>query len=112
MKYITQLDTDTIKNLASQMPNNSALVVNNDEIIALNAAAGLWNYRNYEETSLTLDCLRDPYGSYLVYIDKNESAKRLYRIAEPNGRGWHLLSAAEQAKYIRMQEAGVRPSDD
>lgn len=110
MKYITQLDTDTIKNLASQMPDNSALVVDNDRILALNASVGVWNYSNYGG-SLTLDCIKDPSGNHLVYIDKYASAKRLYSIAEPDGRGWHLISPTEQAKYIRMQEAGVRPSD-
>lgn len=111
MKYITELDTDTIKNLASQMPNNSALIVNDGGIVALNASVAVCNHSQYGGTSLTLDCIKDTNGSYLVQIDEYAAAKRLYRIAEPDGRSWYLLSSAEQAKYIRMQEAGIRPND-
>lgn len=111
MKYITEFDTDTIKNLASQLPDNSALVVVDGEILALNASIGMWNYSDYGGNSLTLDCLRDHNGSYLVQIDKYATAKRLYRIAEPEGRSWHFLGPGDQAKYIRMQEAGIKPND-
>lgn len=110
MKYITEFDTTTIKNLASQLPNNSALIVANDEIVALNASTGIWSHNPYGG-SLTLDFIKDPNGSYLIQIDKYAVAKRLYRIAEPEGRNWHFLGPGDQAKYIRMQEAGIKPND-
>lgn len=109
MKYITELDTDRIKKIASKMPDNSALVNMDGRTHALNISSGIWSMSQYELSSLELIVVRDTRGQYLTQIDRNLIARELYKIAEPDGADWQLISSQTREKYIRMQEAGVKP---
>lgn len=108
MKYITELDTDRIKKLAGKLPDNSALVKMDDYIFALNVSSGTWNTSQYG-ASLELTATKDADRQYSIRIDRNLVAKKLYEIAEPGGSDWSFLTDAHRARYIRMQNAGVKP---
>lgn len=107
MKYITELDTDRIKKIAGKLPNNSAIINLDDRVFALNVSSALWE-ANLDGASLTLSSLKDKAGKYAVQVDRNVAARRLYEIAEPDG-DWRLISWRDREKYIRMQDAGVKP---
>lgn len=109
MKYITELDTDHIKKIASKMPDNSALVNMDDRIFALNVSSGIWSINRHGSSSLELIVMKDTGGQLLTQIDRNLVARELYKIAEPDGTDWQLISWRDREKYIRMQEAGVKP---
>lgn len=108
MKYITELDTDRIKKIAGKMPDNSALVKMDDHIFALNVSSGAWNTSQYE-VSLELIMAKDTKGQLLTQMDCNLVARELYKIAEPDGISWFLAPSETREKYIRMQDAGVKP---
>lgn len=108
MKYITELDTDRIKKIAGKLPDNSALVNLDDHIFALNVSSGIWNASEYR-LNLELTGVKDLDGKFLIKIDRNMVARALYEIAEPDGADWQLISWRDREKYIRMQNAGVKP---
>lgn len=108
MKYITELDTDRIKKLAGKLPDNSALVKMDDRILALNVSLGTWSTSQYG-ASLELTAVKDTSGQYATQIDRNLVARKLYEIAEPGGSDWSFLTDAHRARYIRMQDAGIKP---
>lgn len=108
MTYITGLDTNRIRKIAGKLPDNSALVKLDDHIFALNVSSAFWNMTQYGG-SLELTVLKDLDGQYLTQIDCNLVARELYKIAEPDGADWQLISWRDKEKYIRMQDAGVRP---
>lgn len=108
MKYITELDTERIKRLAGKMPDNSALVNLNDHIFALNVSSALWLMSEHTG-SVELNLTKDPEGRSITRIDHNLVARKLYEIAEPGGPYWSLLTDSHRARYIRMQDAGVKP---
>lgn len=108
MKYITELDTDRIKKIADKMPDNSALVKMDDRIFGINVSLGIWNTSQYG-ASLELTTAKDTNGQYLTQIDRNLVARELYSIAEPDGISWFWAPSETREKYIRMQNAGIRP---
>lgn len=108
MKYITELDTDRIKKIAGKMPDNSALVNMDDHIFALNVSLGIWSASQYA-LSLELTAVKDANGKFSTKIERNLVARELYKIAEPDGADWQLISWRDKEKYIRMQDAGVKP---
>ena len=108
MKYITELDTDRIKKIAGKLPDNSAIVNLDDRIIALNVSWGIWNTSQYG-ARFELTTMKDVDGQNAILIDCNPVAKKLYEIAEPGGSDWSLLTDSHRARYIRMQDAGVKP---
>lgn len=108
MKYITELDTDRIKKIAGKMPDNSALVKMDDHIFALNVSSEIWSASQYR-LNLELTGVKDLEGRFLTKIDRNMVARELYKIAEPDGADWQLISWRDKEKYIRMQDAGVKP---
>ena len=108
MKYITELDTNRIKKIAGKLPNNSALVSLDDRVFVLNVSSGTWS-SSLHGASLELTAAKDTSGRYANQIDYNLVAKKLYEIAEPDGADWDLISYLDKEKYIRMQDAGIRP---
>lgn len=108
MKYITELDTDRIKKIAGKLPDNSALVKMDDCTFALNVSSGTWSSSQYG-ASLELTAVKDTNGRFVTLINRNLVARKLYEIAEPGGADWDLISYLDKEKYIRMQDAGVRP---
>lgn len=108
MKYITELDTERIEKIASKMPINSALVKMDDRIFALNVSLGVWSTSHYG-ANLELTSAKDTNGHYVTQIDRNLVARELYKIAEPDGISWFLAPSQTREKYIRMQDAGVKP---
>ena len=108
MKYITELDTDRIKKIAGKLPDNSALVKLDDRIFALNVSLGIWNTSQYG-ARLELTAVKDVDGQVSIQIDRNLVARKLYEIAEPGGSDWSFLTDAHRARYIRMQDAGIKP---
>ena len=103
MKYITELDADRIKKIAGKLPNNSALVNLDDHIFGVNVSSALWS------SSVELSLAKDMEGRTSILIDPNLVARKLYEIAEPNGADWQFISWRDKEKYIRMQNAGVKP---
>lgn len=108
MKYITELDTDRIKKIAGKIPNNSALVKLDDHIFAINVSSALWTMRDYTG-SVELNLAKDTEGRNITRIDRSLVARKLYEIAEPGGSDWRFLTDAHRARYIRMQDAGIKP---
>ena len=108
MKYITELDTDRIRKIAGKLPNNSALVTLDDHIFALNVSSALWTMSEHTD-SVELALAKDMQGQISIQIDRNSVARKLYEIAEPDGASWQLISRRDKEKYIRMQEAGIKP---
>lgn len=108
MKYITELDTDRIKKIAGKLPNNSALVNLDDHIFGINVLSATWIKREYTG-SVELMLAKDTEGRNSTLIDRNLVARKLYEIAEPDGSNWDLISYLDKEKYIRMQDAGVKP---
>lgn len=108
MKYITELDTERIKKIAGKLPNNSALVNLDDHIFGINVSSALWTMSNHTG-SVELTLAKDTEGQNVTRIDRNLVAKKLYEIAEPDGADWQLISWRDREKYIRMQDAGVKP---
>lgn len=108
MNYITELDTDRIKKIAGKLPNNSALVTLDDHIFAINISSVHWTMSEYAG-SVELSLAKDMDGRISTRIDPNLVARKLYEIAEPDGADWWLISWRDREKYIRMQDAGVKP---
>lgn len=108
MKYITELDTERIKKIAGKLPNGSALVKLDDHIFGVNVSSALWS-RNQYTSSIELSLAKDMEGRTSTVIDPNLVARRLYEIAEPDGTDWQFISQRDREKYIRMQEAGIKP---
>lgn len=108
MKYITELDTDRIKKIAGKLPNNSALVKLDDYIFAINVSSALWTVSEYSGR-VELNLAKDTEGRNITRIDRSLVARKLYEIAEPGGSDWSFLTDAHRARYIRMQDAGVKP---
>lgn len=108
MKYITELDTERIKKIAGKMPKNSALVNLNHKTYACNVAEVTMSMQAHT-CNIELRTVKDLEGRYGVLIRDDEIAKQLYEIAEPDGPDWDLLLPCEREKYIRMQDAGVKP---
>ena len=108
MKYITELDTDRIKKIAGKLPNNSALVNLDDHIFGINVSSALWTMGQFTG-SVELTLAKDTEGQTSTLIDRNSVARKLYEIAEPDGADWQLISWRDREKYIRMQDAGVKP---
>lgn len=109
MKYITELDTDRIKKIAGKLPDNSALINLDDRIFGINVSSALWTMSEYCTGSVELMLAKDPEGRNITQIDRNLVARKLYEIAEPDGADWQLISWRDKEKYIRMQDAGVKP---
>lgn len=108
MNYITELDTDRIKKIAGKLPNNSALVKLDDHIFAINVKSALWTASEHTgRVELTL--VKDTEGRNITRIDRSLVARKLYEIAEPGGSDWSFLTDAHRARYIRMQDAGIKP---
>lgn len=108
MKYITELDTDRIKKIASKMPDDSALVNLDDHIFVLNVSSALWIMSEHTG-SVELNLTKDTEGRSITRIDRNLVARALYEIAEPGGSDWSFLTDSHRDRYIRMQDAGVKP---
>ena len=108
MKYITELDPDRIKKIAGKLPDNSALVKLDDHIFGVSVSSALWTMSEYT-SSVELAMAKDTEGRTSILIDRNSVASKLYEIAEPDGASWQLISRRDKEKYIRMQEAGIKP---
>ena len=108
MKYITELDTDHIKKIAGKLPDNSAIVNLDDRIFALNVSSALWIMSEHTG-SVELNLSKDTQWRSITQIDRNLVARKLYEIAEPGGLDWSFLTDSHRARYIRMQNAGVKP---
>ena len=108
MNYITELDTDRIKKIAGKLPDNSALINLDDRIFGVNVSSALWTMSEYTG-SVELSLVKDMEGQTSTIIDRNLVARKLYKIAEPDGADWRLISWRDKEKYIRMQNAGVKP---
>ena len=108
MNYITELDTERIKKIAGKLPNNSALVKLDDHIFGINVSSALWSRSEYT-SSVELSLAKDMKARTTTIIDPNLVARKLYEIAEPDGTDWQFISWRDKEKYIRMQDAGVKP---
>lgn len=108
MNYITELDTDRIEKISGKLPDNSALVKLDGRTFALNVSVGIWNSSQYG-ASFELTAAKDTNGRFVTTINHNLVAIKLYEIAEPDGADWEYISHLDKEKYIRMQDAGVKP---
>lgn len=108
---ITQWDAEKINDTFEDVPVGSMIIKIKDKIQVMNV-----NYWQYDNCSLdnfygtmykiTAELLKDDNGMVIAEITVPEPtlAEQLYRIAEPDGKEWHLVSDKKAARYERLAE--------
>ena len=102
---ITDQDSEEALHRYDHMPDKSA-------VIRVGGSFFLCNISTLEIEDFELAKLELRRGSNGIKIKKINDvlvARKLYEIANPNGPEWTTLYPSEKEKYIRLQDAGIKP---